>query len=159
VTAVNAFIEAEAELNTMNNKGDTPLHAAVSCNTVTGSEVVELLVGSYARLDVRNKAGKTAYDIACALGLNSKVLSMIQPDAAESSQQLIDAVNYANATELQTLLNSGLSTAATDVDGQSLVQISCCNTGDKDAECLQVLLASGADVNACDHCSLYSTMQ
>jgi ankyrin repeat protein len=150
VTVLSAFIRAEAELNTMNNKGDTPLHAAVSCNTVSSIEVVELLVASGARLDIRNKAGKTAYDVACALGHDSKLLNLIQPDAAQSRQELLHAVHSADATELQTLLNFGIETAATDIDGQPLIQFICSITGDEKAECLQVLLAGGADVETTD---------
>eukprot|EP00953_Heterococcus_sp_UTEX-ZZ885_P016521 9288-Heterococcus_DN1.PRE.4 len=159
VTAVTAFIEAEAELNTIYYRGDTPLHAAVSCNTVTGAEVVELLVAAGARTDVRNKAGKTAYDIAYALGLYTKLLSMIQPDATESREQLLHAVHSANATELQTLLNFGIATATTDIDASGADANTCDKHGatalHAAAACnviaaVKLLLANGASAHATD---------
>jgi hypothetical protein len=83
VTAFNALIKAGAKVDTINNKGDTLLHVAVSYNA--GTEVSEALVAAGVRVDIRNKAGDTAYDIACASKLDDKVLNLLRPVAAASS--------------------------------------------------------------------------
>ena len=60
--AVKLVLEFGADVNAQNESGDTALHAAVY---KAWPDVVELLVAHGGRLDLPNKAGKTAADTMC----------------------------------------------------------------------------------------------
>jgi ankyrin repeat protein len=61
--------------------------------------------------------------------------------------QQLDAVEANDVKQLQSLLDSGASTAITDDNGNTLLQIACRWDA---AECVQVLLVSDADIEATD---------
>ena len=58
---VRAALDLGTDINTLSPSGDTPLHAAVARGYVS---VVQLLAERGAALDIKNNAGKTAYELA-----------------------------------------------------------------------------------------------
>jgi ankyrin repeat protein len=73
----------------------------------------------------------------------------MRPDAAEAAkrrQQLLAAVKANDTKQLQSLLHSGASAAITNDRGDPLLHIACERAAAVD--CVQVLLASGADIEA-----------
>jgi ankyrin repeat protein len=63
--AVKLFVEAGADVNAANDQGFTAMHYAAQTGR---NRIVEFLASKGARLDVKNKAGKTPLDLAMAPG-------------------------------------------------------------------------------------------
>ena len=60
-TSIKLFVEAGADVDAINDLGNTALHYAA----LTGAtRIVEYLAGTGAKLDIRNFQGKTALDLA-----------------------------------------------------------------------------------------------
>jgi ankyrin repeat protein len=66
--------------------------------------------------------------------------------AAALRLQLLDAVKTDKAKQLQSSLDSGASTAITDDNGDTLLQIACRRAAGPD--CVLLLLGSGVDIEA-----------
>lgn len=76
---VRAALDLGTDINTLGPSGDTPVHAAVARGYVS---VVQLLADRGAALDIRNKSGKTAYEVAAASSRGTAGASASQGDAA-----------------------------------------------------------------------------
>jgi ankyrin repeat protein len=76
---VRAALDLGTDVNTLSPSGDTPVHAAVARGYVS---VVQLLVERGAALDVRNRAGKTAYEMAATPSRGAAGASASQGEAA-----------------------------------------------------------------------------
>jgi uncharacterized protein len=64
VEAVKACLDGGADVNAVNEVGETPLHAAVA----QGPAMVALLAERGAKLDVKDKQGRTPLDVAISAG-------------------------------------------------------------------------------------------
>jgi len=75
--AIKMFLEAGADINAVNETGNTALHYAAQTGA---NRIVEFLAGAGAKLDVKNKQGRTPLDLALAPGPR-------QPYESEGSAQ------------------------------------------------------------------------
>jgi ankyrin repeat protein len=80
---------------------------------------------------------------------NSKNIMITAATTDEIKQQLLDAVKANDATQLQTLLDTGATATITDEWGTPLLQVACERAAA--AECMQVILASGVDIETPDY--------
>jgi uncharacterized protein len=65
VEAIRLCVEKGADINAANDRGDTPIHAAAQ----RGADlIVQFLADHGARLDVKNKSGRTPLDLALGIG-------------------------------------------------------------------------------------------
>jgi len=79
--AVKLALDLGADVNASNQAGDTALHGAASHGYAA---VMQLLTDHGARMDVKNKRGKTPLDLATAKDDGTK--SQHAKDAVESSK-------------------------------------------------------------------------
>jgi ankyrin repeat protein len=61
IAAIKLFLDAGADVNQSTNTGETPLHAAAARD---GGQIVRYLVSRGAKLDAKDKSGRTALDVA-----------------------------------------------------------------------------------------------
>jgi uncharacterized protein len=65
VEAIRLCVEKGADINAANDRGDTPMHAAAQ----RGADlIVQFLADHGAKLDVKNKSGRTPLDLALGIG-------------------------------------------------------------------------------------------
>jgi ankyrin repeat protein len=64
--SVKVLVAAGADVNAVNEAGDTPLHFGAQAS----DEIVKFLVASGARLDVKDKQGRTPVEMALGIGLH-----------------------------------------------------------------------------------------
>ena len=61
IAAIKLFLDAGADVNQSTTAGETPLHAAAARD---GGQIVRYLVSRGAKLDAKDKSGRTALDVA-----------------------------------------------------------------------------------------------
>ena len=61
IAAIKLFLDAGADVNQSTSTGETPLHAAAARD---GGQIVRYLVSRGAKLDAKDKSGRTALDVA-----------------------------------------------------------------------------------------------
>jgi ankyrin repeat protein len=65
VEAIRLCVEQGADINAANDRGDTPMHAAAQRGA---DQIVKFLADHGAKLDVKNKSGRTPLDLALGIG-------------------------------------------------------------------------------------------
>jgi ankyrin repeat protein len=158
---VNAFVAGGAEVDVINEKGHTPLHVAVL--THSDIEVIKALVLAKVALNIRNKAGATANGKACALRLNSNLLSLLGPKAAAAATaQQVDVtlltgpsskrcINITTATTLNSTSASAaspLAAAAAAPKTTTRKQSTMESLGDSFAAAAGAYIAKSSKLNA-----------
>lgn len=81
------LIAGGAGINAQDNRGDTPLHVAIQGGG-DGTSVVEKLLSSGAKCDLRNLDGKTPYDVALECGRDSIVEKLAKTGAGEWNESV-----------------------------------------------------------------------
>lgn len=94
VECLLALPGAEAWVNAVNAEGCTPLHCAVSGGQ---KDVIQVLVQKGAAIRRKNKAGKTAYDLAVANGAAQEVQALVQVPVLSAAEQASINVSLRNA--------------------------------------------------------------
>jgi ankyrin repeat protein len=88
--AVKVLVAAGADVNAVNDAGDTPLHFGAQAS----DEIVKFLAGEGAKLDVKDKKGRTPVEMALGVGLHGHAGGppTVREGTAELLRQLI-AIN------------------------------------------------------------------
>ncbi len=140
------LVEAGADVNARDEKGQTPLHCACT------ADIAELLMRSGATVDARDNEQKTPLHHA-AVGRTAPVSVLLAHGADVTARdagglQAIDCVNLYAPKIAALLLLAGADPAAlarTDEDGETLLHRAAMVD---DPETVRVLLAYGAAVHA-----------
>jgi len=121
VEAVKAFIKKGANVNVANEKGDTPLHWAI---TTGRSDLIELLIEKGANLNARNMKGLTPLHGAVYMNQkdNAHVLIMFgadvhAKDSNKSATPLHLAAGVGNREIAELLIEKGADLNARDYRG------------------------------------------
>jgi ankyrin repeat protein len=88
--ALQLCLERGVDVNGINDRGETAVHAAAGQGS---DKIVQLLADKGAKLDVKDKKGRTPVDIA--LGINA---DMVGVEVHESTAALIRQLLAATAT-------------------------------------------------------------
>jgi ankyrin repeat protein len=87
VEAIKLCLEEGADVNAANDRGDTPMHAAAQ----RGADlIVEFLADHGARLDVKNKSGRTPLDLALGIGGVANTGGSAHPTTAALIRRLVE---------------------------------------------------------------------
>lgn len=131
--------------------GDTPLHIAAGLGD---EQLVKLLLSKGANKDIRNRVGKTAYDVAAENG-NSKLF-----DALRLGDNLCAAARKGEVRTIHRLLETGANINGRDQNGWTALHRASFK-GKIDA--VRTLIENGIDVSARDedgftalHCAVES---
>ncbi|KAJ8630875.1 hypothetical protein MRB53_024198 [Persea americana] len=149
--------------------GDTPLHIAAGLGD---EHMVKLLLQKGANKDIRNRLGKTAYDVAAegghsrlfdALRLGDSLCAAARKGELRTVQRLLEKgalingrdqhgwtalhrVSFRGRVDIaRMLLSKGLDVDARDEDGYTALH---CATEAGQAEIIELLVKKGADVDA-----------
>jgi uncharacterized protein len=86
VEAIRLCVEKGADVNAANDRGDTPMHAAAQ----RGADlIVQFLADHGAKLDVKNKSGRTPLDLALGIGGVANTGGSAHPSTAALLRKLI----------------------------------------------------------------------
>ena len=86
IEAIKMLMERGVDVNAANDQGQTALHFAA----LTGREkVIEFLYENGAKLDVKDKRGRTPYDVATGVGNGGNAEAVPEPEALEMIQKLL----------------------------------------------------------------------
>lgn len=113
------FLSRGCDLNLRNKAGETPLFAAVRRDQ---KEVIKLLVSSpdpkraLAKVGVRNGAGMTPFDVACAAGARDSLDVLAEAGSEFGCAQLALAVKHGRLAIARWLVNRGV-----DVNGAGVM--------------------------------------
>ncbi|MEA5593186.1 ankyrin repeat domain-containing protein [Rivularia sp. UHCC 0363] len=100
------LVAANADLNIQDNLGRTPLHQAVlEEQSFFGPELVTLFLSKNARVDLRDKQGKTALDLARQLN-KTQIINLLERYIAAQKSSSNGANSSSAIAQLQQLLNS-----------------------------------------------------
>jgi cytohesin len=87
VEAIRLCIEHGSDINTPNDRGDAPMHAAAQ----RGSDlIVQFLADHGSKLDVKNKSGRTPLDVALGIGGVGQTGGSAHASTAELIRKLMD---------------------------------------------------------------------
>ncbi|HLI86284.1 MAG TPA: ankyrin repeat domain-containing protein [Bryobacteraceae bacterium] len=86
VEAIRLCVEKGADINAANDRGDTPMHAAAQRGA---DRIVEFLAEHGAKLDVKNKSGRTPLDLALGIGGVANTGGSAHPTTAALIRKLI----------------------------------------------------------------------
>jgi uncharacterized protein len=86
VEAIRLCVEKGADINAANDRGDTPMHAAAQRGA---DQIVQFLADHGAKLDVKNKSGRTPLDLAMGIGGVANTGGSAHPSTAELIRKLI----------------------------------------------------------------------
>lgn len=87
VETIKLCLEEGADVNAANDRGDTPMHAAAQ----RGADlIVEFLADHGARLDVKNKSGRTPLDLALGIGGVANTGGSAHPTTAALIRRLME---------------------------------------------------------------------
>jgi uncharacterized protein YoaH (UPF0181 family) len=86
IEAIKMLMEKGVDVNAANDQGQTAMHFAA----LTGREkVIEFLYENGAKLDVKDKRGRTPYDVATGVGNGGNAEAVPEPEALEMIQKLL----------------------------------------------------------------------
>ncbi len=101
VEAIRLCVAKGVDVNAANDRGDTPMHAAAQ----RGADlIVQFLAESGAKLDVKNKSGRTPLDLALGIGGVANTGGAAHPATAELIRKLMSqtqTVAQARAAQTQ----------------------------------------------------------
>ena len=137
-----ARITSSAELNAMDNKGRTALHVAAANGLV---DAVNVLIQRGARLDERDKYGKTPLDLAVE---NATIAPVSSPFFLSKSFENLRQYLRDHAAVVHLLLSSGASFKKCDRKGDSLLHRAIAN---HQPYIVEALLLKGASLTCKDH--------
>lgn len=145
VEIARVLVEAGADLNAGDARGDTPLHWACVFGAV---DMVSTLIDAGADVRALNDAGGTAFNAAATYGHPQLVARLLEADlepAREGATDLIAAI--LEGRDITDLLADGADPDASGGDGSTPLRCAVM-AGNHDA--VGALLAAGADPNASD---------
>jgi uncharacterized protein len=100
------LVAANADLNVQDNLGRTPLHQAVlEEQSFFGPELVTLFLSKNARVDLKDKQGKTALDLARELN-KTQIINLLERHIATKNSAGSGTTTTKATAKLQQLLNS-----------------------------------------------------
>ena len=132
VESVRRLLASGVSPDVISTRGDTPLRRLCSSHSSSGDRVacLKLIINAGANLDASDRRGHTALHRAAYSGQSDLVSLLLQARAN------LNAADLSNATALHVLVTA----AAQGYDNGTI------NLGR--ADCAEVLLAAGADMNA-----------
>ncbi len=138
---VKLLLKLGADPNGPTKQGMTPLMEAALRNDAT---IATLLLDANAALDITNRAGKTALDIAAENGHKDMVKLLQQYAKAGRDRELLDAARDGALQKVRNLLANGADVNTQDGNGWTplMFAVSSAHT-----ELVKMLLQAGADVN------------
>jgi uncharacterized protein len=92
VEAIRICVDKGADINAANDRGDTPMHAAAQRGA---DQIVQFLADHGAKLDLKNKSGRTPLDLALGIGGVANTGGSAHPSTAELIRKLMER----NATQ------------------------------------------------------------
>ena len=142
------LLDADIDVNTQDNEGNTPLHFAVLKDN--NNIIIELL-GHKPRLDLVNNLGQTSLDVAIINNLNDVIPLLIKAGAK------INSFNRDGMTPLHiAAINNNVQALLLLLDASTLIDVQDRNLGNtplhfailNDAtEAVRILLNAGADIS------------
>lgn len=138
---VKLLLKIGADPNAPAKHGMTPLMEAALRNDTT---IATLLLDANAALDITNRSGKTALDIAAENGHKDMVKLLHQYEKAGPDRELLDAARDGALQEVRDLLAHRANVNTQDGNGWTplMFAVSSAHT-----ELVKVLLQAGADVD------------
>lgn len=147
---------SEAELNSPDPQGNTPLHLAARCPAP--ESLLASLLGCGASVRAANKRGDTPLHVACAVGSLDALRSLIAADApvdaasTDGSTPLCIAARLSHLPSVHVLLQAGADPNRRTALGESPLMLAldvppCAPYVDA---LVCALIGAGADVNLCD---------
>jgi len=98
VEALRLCVDKGADVNTANDRGDTPMHAAAE----RGADlIVQFLADHGAKLDVKNKSGRTPLDVAMGIGGVANTGGSVHTSTAELIRKLMDRATTQKVAQVQ----------------------------------------------------------
>jgi ankyrin repeat protein len=98
VEAIRVCLDKGSDVNAANDRGDTPMHAAAQ----RGADlIVQFLADHGAKLDVKNKSGRTPLDMALGIGGVANTGGSAHQSTADLIRKLMDNAATKNVARLQ----------------------------------------------------------
>ncbi len=143
---LSRLIDVGANVNYVDEKGNTALHAAATVKIVT---CTRKLLAAGANPNIFNKEHKTPLMLATKYGLSSTVRALIKANAdvnliKGSDSAATEAINYEQTECLQILLDNGANVNGEDSLHRSLLYLAVIKNNPK---IMQILLERGATPN------------
>ncbi|MGB0681537.1 MAG: ankyrin repeat domain-containing protein [Magnetovibrionaceae bacterium] len=142
--AVEALIEAGAQVNKSADDGFTPLMSAAR---IGDGSVVSALLGAGADADARSEDGRSALTLATSTGNASLVRLLLDREVTVLGSDVLAAVDSGEREALARLLEAGGPVDARDGSGQTAL-MRAAKIGHTDI--IALLLLHGAEINAGD---------
>jgi ankyrin repeat protein len=98
VEAIHICVDKGADVNTANDRGDTPMHAAAERGA---DQIVQFLADHGAKLDVKNKSGRTPLDVALGIGGVANTGGSAHPSTADLIRKLMARAPAASSNVAQ----------------------------------------------------------
>ena len=152
VDAINVLLNANANPNFADTKGNTCLHCAAGalCN----SETLQAIIDHGIDVNATNKDGETALMIACLKGnvdaINVLLNANANPKFADTKGNTClhcAAGALCNSETLQAIIDHGIDVNATNKDGETALMIACLK---ENVDAINVLLNANANPNFAD---------
>jgi len=87
VEAIRICLEKGSDVNVANDRGDTPMHAAAQRGA---DQIVQFLADHGAKLDIKNKSGRTPLDLALGIGGVANTGGSAHQSTADLIRKLMD---------------------------------------------------------------------
>ena len=98
VEAIRLCLEKGSDVNATNDRGDTPMHAAAERGA---DEIVQFLADHGAKLDVKNKSGRTPLDVAMGIGGVANTGGSVHASTAALIRKLMDRAATQKVAQIQ----------------------------------------------------------
>jgi ankyrin repeat protein len=98
VEAIRICLEKGADVNGVNDRGDTPMHAAAQRGA---DQIVQFLADHGAKLDVKNKSGRTPLDLALGIGGVANTGGSAHQSTADLIRKLMDNAATKKVAQVQ----------------------------------------------------------
>jgi ankyrin repeat protein len=149
LTKVQVALKNEANVNTPNSSGTTPLMTLSLVTAPTMSPLIPYLVSEGASLTAKDHNGCTPLDYAL-LGFTPGTIAFLKSkNAPAGTNALVNAINQNNIPEIEKLLKNGANPNLVIGEG-SLLTLLTCSTTPNSLHIAELLLKSGANVDEKD---------
>ena len=98
VEAIRICLEKGGDVNAANDRGDTPMHAAAQRGA---DQIVQFLADHGARLDIKNKSGRTPLDLALGIGGVANTGGSMHQSTADLIRKLMDNAATKKVAQVQ----------------------------------------------------------